>query len=324
MKYKQKARYLSVLVGVLALIYAVALIFDPQRVQSRAAAYTWIDPQWLPQAERLEISGPTGTVSLVRRNALWLVEKEGVEYPAKNLRVEDFLKVLPYPVRSSSAAAPAKLGLTEGTASRVLIRGGPGQPLLDLLAGGGDATGNEIYLRKNGGNEVRSGEDRFSVYLNGNPSSWYDLKLFPPPSSGRSPGPADVQRFTLDAPFRAGGEDAPAPAGSLVITRSGNGWVLGATGGPALDAPTVESYLRSVFDAEGEDFNRNLEPAEPVFTEGSLALELGDGSRRSLRLGPPSAEGRRSAAVSGSPYVYELAGWTVDRLFRDAAYFVQP
>jgi hypothetical protein len=145
MKYKQKARYLSILVGVLALVYAAALIFDPEQVQSRAAAYAWIDPRWLPQADRLEISGPGGAVSLVRRNNLWAVEKEGAEYPAKNLRVEDFLKVLsaraPYPVRSSSAAAPARLGLTEGTASRVLIRGGPGQPLLDLLAGGGGRRG---------------------------------------------------------------------------------------------------------------------------------------------------------------------------------------
>jgi hypothetical protein len=49
---------------------------------------------------------------------------------------------------------------------------------------------------------------------------------------------------------------------------------------------------------------------------------MGNGAILTLSVGPGEAETkRRPAKVSGSPYVYALAGWMVDRLFRDAGYF---
>jgi hypothetical protein len=320
MRYKQKLILLSALAVFLALVYGGALIFDPGRMDSRAAAWAWIDPQWLPQVDRIEITRSGETISLVFRNGLWFVPWEGEEYPAKTLRVEDFLRVLStraaYPVRASSAAAHERLGLMPESASRVLLRGGPGQPLLDLLIGRGDAAGNGVYLRKNGGGEVRSGEDRFSAYVNGSRLSWYDLRLFPAPSSGPGLGAADVQRMIISPPREAAGGPEKPP---LVLTRSGGGWVFGASGLPA-EGPRVESAVRAVIEAQGEDFNRPLKSGDPVFNEGSIVLELGDGSRRSILLGPLSEKGRRTAAAA-SPWVYELADWTVERLFRDAGFF---
>jgi hypothetical protein len=331
--YKKKALCLSALLGLLILIYGGALVFDPGRVQSREAAYTWIEPRWLPQVDRVEISRPGEELRLLLREGLWFAERDGKEYPARGLRVEDFLKALstraPYPVRASSGAAHERLGLLEGSASRVVLRGGPGEPLLDLLLGRGDALGSDIYLRRNGQREVRSGKDRFSVYVAGGGTSWLDLRLFPAPPGGRSPGAADVQRFTLSPPPGAG-ETGEAPAGEapasepFTLTRSGNGWVIGGEGRIA-EASKTESYLRGLLGAEGEDFSVDRNPGDPVFGGGSVSLELGDGSRLGIRLGSEALENsRRLAAVSGSPYVYELAPWTVEQLFRDAGYFEQP
>ena len=83
----------------------------------------------------------------------------------------------------------------------------------------------------------------------------------------------------------------------------------------------VDSYIRGILTVEGEDFSEALTPGDPLFNHSRLTLELGDGGVKTVRLGPPDEDGRRFAVVSGLPYVYSLAGWTAERLFKDAAYF---
>ncbi|GHT73883.1 hypothetical protein FACS1894124_3020 [Spirochaetia bacterium] len=89
----------------------------------------------------------------------------------------------------------------------------------------------------------------------------------------------------------------------------------------------MEPWIRAVLDAEADDFVPTAAP--DAFNDGKIVLEFWDGSSRTIRLGPElpetpgveNADARRSAAISGSPYVYALSSWTVTRLFRDAAYF---
>jgi hypothetical protein len=335
MAYKQKLAVLSGLTGLLALVYVLTLIFEPERAGRRSAAYSWLDERQLAQAERITISGPPGSdnaVELARKNNAWYVAHDGYEYPARQLRVDDFLGLLsgkaPYPVRASTAAAHERLGLGEGAASRILVTGAPppgreaaerGPALLDLLVGQGDQTGREVYLRKAGQNEVRSGEDRFSGYISGSRSSWYNLRLFPESEDGGLDVDG-VQRLTVYPPAADG--SAPEPR---IFTRSGTGWTL--SGGVAAADPDnskVDSYIRGILNIEGDDFSAETSPEDPVFNDGRATLELGDGSIRTLRLGAADESNRRLASVSGSPYVYSLAGWAVERLFRDAAFFEKP
>jgi hypothetical protein len=326
MTYKKQVLVLSILVAVLALIYAGTLVLTPERLNSRNAAYTWLEPKWADQAGRIEISGGGETLALVRRNAVWHVETEGVEYPSKQGRVADLLRLLStrgaYPLRGGSASSHERLGVGEN-ASRIVVRGAGAAPLLDLLVGGGDATGREVYLRKSGQNEVRSGEDKFTVYLSPSPASWYNLRLFPQEDTLSLDM---VQRVVAAPPAgEAGGEPAP-----LVIARSGSGWTVEGVAADDLDSSRIEPYVRAILDAEGDGFVAAFKPDDPVFNEGRIHLELGDGATRTIRLGPvhPAGEegqaGKRTAAATGSPYVYTLAEWTVNRLFRDAAYFKKP
>jgi hypothetical protein len=331
MPYKQKVLILSIVVAALALIYAGTLILTPERLNSRNAAYTWLESKWADQADRIEISKAGETLSLVRRNDLWYVEKDNAEYPAKQGRVEDLLRALTtraaYPVQSSAPSSHERLGLSEEAASRVLVRGGAGTPLLDLLVGGGSATGREVYLRKSGQNEARSGEDKFTAYLSPSPAAWYNLRLFP-----EAPAFDMVQGVTVISPSGApageAGEEPAPPAAPLVITRSGPLWTLEGTARDALDATRIDSYIRAILDAEGDNFVTGMKPGDLASGEGSIHLELGDGTSRTIRLGPvlPAGEengtgGNRVAVVSGSPYVYTLAEWTVNRLFQNASYF---
>ncbi|MDR1863758.1 MAG: DUF4340 domain-containing protein, partial [Treponema sp.] len=200
MAHNRKAAVLGVLVLVLSLIYGATWFLDPQRSYERNAAFAWIDKDLLFQADRIQIAGLQGSTELRRKRGLWVIEEDGGDYPVKQARVEDFLGILsrraPYPVRASSAGAAERLGLGEGSSSRIVIRGGAGLPLLDLLIGGGDATGREIYLRQAGRDEVRSGEDRFTQYLDSPRTSWYDLGLF---AGDSKPGAGAVQRVRVSA-----------------------------------------------------------------------------------------------------------------------------
>jgi hypothetical protein len=310
--YKRKLIGLSALAAVLVLTLVGTVVFDPERTALRNAAFAWIEPRLLDLADRIEISGSQGSTLLSRKNNVWVISNSGTDYPVKQARVEDLLKVLSgrglYQVRSNSASVHERLGLVEGRASRIIIRGGPGLPLLDLLIGFAGAPGREVYLRKAGQNEVRSGEDSFTAYTESPESSWYDLRLFPDLETGM------IQRVRV-SPLRQ--DEAP-----YVLSRNGRGWSFSDTLGPP-EASRVESWLRSLMDAEAEDFSASLLQADAVFSAGSILLELGNGGTVTLRLGQNDAGNRRDASVSVSPFVYSLSEWTVNRLFRDAPYFVQ-
>ncbi|MDR1566708.1 MAG: DUF4340 domain-containing protein [Treponema sp.] len=310
--YKRKLICLSALAAVLALIFIGTVVFNPERTALRNAAFTWIEPGLLDLADRIEISGSQGNTLLSRKNNVWVISSGETGYPVKQARVEDLLKALSgrglYQVRSNSASAHERLGLVEGRASRIVIRGGPGLPLLDLFIGFAAAPGREVYLRKAGQNEVRSGEDRFTAYTESPAASWYDLRLFPDLET------AMIQRVRVTPP---GQEEAP-----YTLSRNGRGWSFSGTLEPP-EPSRVESWLRSLADAEADDFNTALAQADAVSGSGSILLELGDGSIITLRLGQNDAGNRRDASVSLSSFVYSLSEWTVNRLFREASYFMQ-
>ncbi|MDR0568725.1 MAG: DUF4340 domain-containing protein [Spirochaetaceae bacterium] len=315
-KYDKKIILLSGLAGVLTLIYAGTLLFDPETVNARKAAYAWLSPKLADQADSITLSGSEGTVTLSRKNGVWLVSRNNAEYPAKQLRIGDVLRILTakgqYPIRGTSGASLERFGLTEETGSRILVRGGGSSyPLLDLLIGKADSTGREMYLRRNGENEVRSGEDTLSSYVDGSLTAWLDLRLFPEDLQA-----GEVQRVTAYAP-PAENETAP-PA--LVLARQDGGWTVTGVLNP--DAQKAESYVRALLEAEGEDFidGESLFPSEG---SGKILLELGNGRTITVKTGISGAQNRRTAEVEGVPFRYALAEWTATRLFRDAAYFAE-
>jgi hypothetical protein len=330
MAYKKKLLILSVLAGALALSYAAALIFSSDRFSARSASRFWLDPRLVDRVDRVDLeSRGEDPFSLVRRDNRWYLD----DYPVKSARVEDFLRILSaraaYPQRGTAASSHERLGLTEDQASRIVVRAGAGLPLVDLLVGDRDATGQESYLRENNRNEIYSGEDRFDAYLRGSRASWYNLRLLTG-NDGEPLEPSMVQRLTVTVPAPEGESPDAAP---LVFTRSDQNWTLDGVPPESLDSTRVDAYIRSVLEAEGDDFIAGAGAGEVFFNEGRISIELGDGTRRSIGLGPALASGpaddapanretvRRGAVVSGSPYVYALAEWTVNRIFREASYF---
>ena len=314
MTYKKKFIALSSLAAVLALVYILTFVLDPEN--RRSSFFAWLDPALLVMADGIEIEGPQGSTVLSRKNNTWVFPAGAMDYPVKQGRVEDLLAVLcrreAYPLRASSTGARERLGLAEGRASRIVVRGGAGLPLLELEIGTGDALGREVYVSRAGKREIFSGEDRFTFYTDPGPASWYDLRLFPSEPARNSAAGVQQADITL-----------PDGAGSYTLRRgrtetNGVGWIMLGNESVALDAPRVEAWLRSVLDAEGEGFDDQA--LESV--EGSIILRFGDGSARTVQAGPEDEQGSRGIMVSDSPFVYVLSEWTLNRLFRERAYFI--
>ena len=305
MTSKRKIAVLSALVAVLAVIYILILVLDS--ISVRSDAFAWLERHLIVMADGIDISGPQGEISLSRKNNAWVFAAGPGELPVKQSRVDDLFAVLSgrniYPLRAASIEARQSLGLTEDNASRIRIRGGAGLPLLDLLVGGDDVMGREVYLRRAGTNQIYSGEDQFTSFINSRPSFWYDLRLF--------------NAVNIDAVQQA--EIAPPAGTAFFLRRSGGGWIVQGNESVALNNPRVEAWLRSLLEAEGEDFAAQA----PAHIEGSITLRLGDGTSRTMQAGPTLEENRRSAAVSGASLVYVLTEWTVNRFFRESDYFLK-
>ncbi|MDR2073140.1 MAG: DUF4340 domain-containing protein [Spirochaetaceae bacterium] len=317
MPYKKKILLLGSAAVALALVYGFTLFFDPARINTRNAYFTWLPAGARDAADRIEIFRGEEKLELVVQNGQWaalLAPPGGIpgagdspvlEVPVKQGRVDDLFRILEtrgaFPRRGSSPENHADLGLGDD-ATRLVIRGGAGLPLLDLLVGKDDTSGKGVFLRRNGENVFRSGDRLIGSYVNGQRSSWYDLRLFEETSLDL------VQKIRISFPGAGGAEN-------FGIVRSGETWNFEG-GGPILDRDNLEIWIRGILEAQGEDFRfpGNFSPI------ARINLELGNGSVLLLQIGE-TEEDKSPALVSGKPYLFVLPQWTVSRLLRDQSYF---
>ena len=312
MEYKKRLIYILSLIGALAVVYLASFIFDPELAGTRSASYVWLDSKLAGRTVKIVISKKEDTVEIVKNNNRWFVLRDNMEYPARQLRVEDFIGILTsrkaWPVRSSSASSHERLGIGANAAARITLYG-ENSTLVDLLLGNEDVTGREIYIRKYGQNEVRSGENLFSSYLTGSVAGWYNLKLIPESEDGKV-AVDSVQRLSVYG-----------PQSTQVFSRKNRTWTVSGLQIANPDQASIDGYVRAVLNIEGDNFGDFIANSDQKFSYGSLVLELGNGSVKTIRVTDADESGRRFARVEGSDYVYSLAPWAAQRLFRNAQDF---
>lgn len=333
---KRKIIILSALCGALLAAYILTFVFDPENRAPRGTLWAALDPKLKDAARQIELDGDD-KVSLINRDGRWFVNFEDALYPALQDRVAGMLDALTsrgaYPVRSRSEAAQEKLMLTGKEARRIIVRGASGNTLLDLLIGAPDAMLRDVYIRLEDSNEIRSGADVFSPFF-GSRQSWYELHLFTDRGvDGLNAGL--VQRVIMQPPppgithisIEGEGGDIPAlPGEGFTLTRSGSGWQMDGSDGD-VDGQAVETYIRRIIECEGDDFTpilgaNDAEFTDPAFPTGKLVLEIGNGTRRIVTIGP-KVTGKFSAAVSGSQYVYLLTNRKLEQLFQRRDSFIK-
>jgi len=317
MAYKKKLVILGSSAIFLAVVYAATLFFDPARINARNERFTWLPAGARDKADKIEISsGLQGEkLELVLRGGKWFALLETDEIPVKQGRVDDLFRLLgtrgAFPLRGSSAANHEKIGLGSN-AYRFIIKAGAGLPLLDLLVGNNDTSGRDVFLRKNGENEFRSGDKLIGSYITAERNLWYDLKIFEDIS------PLQVQRVRVNFSGYKGTEDETPLIGYIdyTIARNGESWVMD---GAVLDKEKVETWLQTVLEAAAE----NVLPSgsDTVNTTAKVSIETGNGGNVSLQIGELSEDNKALAQVSGKPYLYVLPQWTVTRILRERGYF---
>jgi len=316
MTYKNKIITLSGVIAALVIVYILTIIFDPQRMGSRSALYSWLEPGQNNRISGIKITKEGETVNLSHNGGKWFVTRDGKDYPARQAFIEDFLTALSkkdqYPVRSTSASSHENLLLTPDKATQVTVLAGAGPPFLTLLIGQTDIMGRNVYMRKLDQNEVRSGEDRFTLYTDSAINFWFNLRLFPENEEGKL-SESDVQRLIVYP---------PEEGTSLTFTRSNREWTFSFNiANP--DFSKVDEYIRNILGASGDDFVDGISPSDPIFNDGRIVMEFGNGASKTLSLSPVDEDGKRYATVSGSDFVYSIPGWAVNRLFVDKDYFAE-
>lgn len=310
-EYKNKLIFLLSLIGALTLLYIGSFIFTNERSDIRSASYVWIEERLASRINKIDIKTDSQNIELVKKNSEWFVLLDNIEYPARHLRIEDFINVFTkrdyWPVRASNAQTHASFGLDSAQADRITFNDSA-TILLDVLVGYDNVLGNEISMRKFAQNEVRSGDNRVKTYITSPVSSWFNLKLFPE-EGGKTWSHNDVQNLTVNNEGQR-----------LVISKSGRTWTVSNTENP--DRANVENYISTILSAEGNNFEGLLQDTNrDQFTHSSIIVEFGNGNIVTVNFSEPDESGRRLAIVSNRDYVYSIPAWSGGRLFRDAASF---
>jgi len=311
MEYKKRLTCILSIIGALAVVYIASFIFDPEFSGKRNAAYVWLDSKLAGRIAKIVIDGNEDSVEIVKKNNKWFVLRDDAEYPARQLRIEDFIGIFTskkaWPVRSTNASSHERLGIDKNSATRITLYG-ENSTLLDLLLGSEDVTGREIYIRKYDRNEVRSGENLFASYLTGSATAWFNLKLIPESEDGKV-AVDSVQRLSVYN-----------KQSTQVFSKKNRTWTVSGFQLSNPDQASIDGYVREILNLEGDNF-LPLITDDPSYYEGSLVLELGNGSIKTIRVTNADESGSRIAFVEGSDYGYSLAPWAAQRLFRNARDF---
>jgi hypothetical protein len=309
MTYKNRLIFLGSLIGALIVIYIASVIFTSD-IGSKSSSYSWLDSKSSDKIIRIAIKDADNEFELKKRNNQWFVSHNNLEYPARQLRVEDFLKLLTtrsaWTVRSTSAGTHERFGL-EQSASRVTIYGET--VLLDLIVGNEDIFKNEIYLRKAGQNEVRAGDNAIKSYISGEAVSWYNLRLIPESENG-SVDLSSVQRLSVYTPQE-----------TQVFSRKNRKWEISGVSVEKPDQNIIDNYVRQIITTEGDNFEESVRSDDPMFDKINMSFELGNGRIVTIRFSDADESGTRFAHVSGKDYVYFIPAWAAGRLFRSASSF---
>lgn len=311
MTYKNRLVCLLSLIAILVLLYAGSFIINAETSDARSASMFWLDSGLAAGAGRIVISMDAQNFELVKKADQWFVLHNESEYPARRMRVEDFLNILTkraaWPVRSSGAASHERFGLDTQTAGRLTVYG-ENSSLLDLLIGFEDNTG-QVFVRRYAQGEVRSGDSLLKTYITSPVSSWYNLRLIPDSEGGKI-SVKNVQRLSV-----YNGDS------TQVFSRRNRGWTISGieVANPAENV--IEDYINVVLNTEGDNFIDSVSSDDTVFGSGRITVELDNGGIITIRLSESDESGSRYAHVFGREYIYSIPSWSAGRLFRDASHF---
>ncbi|MCL2758606.1 MAG: DUF4340 domain-containing protein [Treponema sp.] len=309
MTFKKRLIILLSMIAVLALTYTVSIIVSAGLGET--SSYAWLDSRSASRANKITVNAEGNEFELVKRSNQWFVLHDGLEFPARQMRVEDFLTIFTtkssWPVRSSGTSSHERFGIGQGAGNVAIYS--DNNKLLDLLVGYDDVFRNETYFRKAHLNEVRSGSITIKTYITNAVNNWYNLRLISETESGNMDIDV-IQKLTVNMPHE-----------TQVFARRNRGWEISGINVENPSRNSIEGYIRGILNMEGDSFEDSVSRTDPIFDQINMVLEFGNGRIVTIRYSEPDENGRCFAHVSGKEYIYSIPAWSANRLYRTASSF---
>jgi hypothetical protein len=319
MSFRTKLISLSAVIGVLAAAYVLGLIFSPASVRQRELETPLVVRLEADSVAKIRLMGPDGSLTLEKRGDEWLVPMNGENYPAADSRIEALLDFVQSTKRSrlvtSNPEAWKDFGVDAEANQKIEMMDATGAMLLGLIVGKVDEGRGGTYVRLESANEVVLVNRMFDYYLNTAGRFWSYLRMFPADLEG-----TDINRVSLKSPAGFPSEEAGALSYTLLLGegRERNWKVLDSAAQLELDNAKVDRLANALAGLEGADFAPPgaREQAGLDSPRAELLVSTAKGQDFRLLVGNQVGEDRYYAALEGGEYVYEVARFRLQALFK--------
>jgi hypothetical protein len=307
MRYEKKVIVLSSVLAGLLVIWALGLVFSPDRVQARSESGRLLSGKSADVAAVSIQEGGGALIELTKSDSSWTLADGSARFPVQANRVSSFLDDVAAVARLRPVARSkdswGNLELGDAQAKRAVLKDEKGKVLADFYIGGYGPTGSEVYVRRSGSDSSYSAETGISSYFTSGRSEWLDLKVL---GDLRE---SDIQSFAVKSDIALDAKSKARTKLDYELRRDGKSWKIAnsaaasTSSAAALDAEAVSALLRTISGLQGEDYV-SAPPADafaPILAR--VDLELGTGKSKVLEIGSKAS----GAAGSDERFYARLA-----------------
>ena len=314
-QFKNKVLILGLVAGVLAVTYALGLVFSPTNVQRRRSELPLLPAFKAEAVQRIQVAGAEGkTVEVLRGEKGWSVLIAGSPYPASQERVGWFLDSVAGLRRSrlvsSNPESWQSFGVSEEARTRIRLSDAADKSLVSLIVGRGEEGERGSFARLEGSSEVLLLNKSLASYLDGSLSYWSHLRFFPDELAG-----GGIMRISVRAALSFSDKSTRKLAYTLIRrSEGGRKWQVvepAAQRDIPLNDKEIDRVATALASFEGNEFV----PGNPASGLESPAAEIlfstEDNKDYRILVGGRSGEDQYFAKVDGGAYLFLIPEWRV-------------
>jgi hypothetical protein len=320
--FRKRVLTLSVVIGVLAAAYVLGVVFSPASIRRREVEAPLVPRFDAQGVAKIRLTTGQGNVTLEKKGEQWFVPIDSEQYPASDTRIQALLDFVRTIRRSrlitSNPEAWSDFGVDQAASSKIELLDATDNVTLEIIVGKEDQAQGGSYVRLGSSNEIVLVNRLFDYYLNTAGQFWSYLRMFPKDLEG-----TNLNRISVQS--AAGFPTAASPALTYTLLlgeeRQRNWKVLGSSSGQELDNDKVDRLAGTLASLEGTGFATGVDAAAAGLTKpvAEILASTGDGQDLRLLVGASAGEERYYATVEGSRYIYEIALFRLQSLFKPLA-----
>lgn len=316
MTYRTKVILLISFATILLMMYLAGGIINPSS-QTVVTPEPWLSDVPMSTIEKLGFSKKN--YSLVRKeNDIWNIIIEGEEFPAKNKKVEAFIKELSklayYSRAGNTKENWSNFSVEESADKLQLYTEGNREAIMTILFGSALQGSDHQYARKESEDKTYVIDD-MQHYINTDSSYWSDLSLFPENISIQ-----DVISFEYEVIEEEKHEDGNDKR-KYRFQRETDGnnqgqWVLLQNRDETIDQDTMNRLVRNVIEISGERFARRQERGNSGITNPRYIcrFETEHGDTFEMRVGKETSDKQIYVKPRNSQYTFLVSEWRMNTI----------